>query len=282
MDGLALTTLDAVRRQLTLTSTQNLDNLLLTQTVHEASGYLQGWTKGRVFAPVYATRLFDDTALLDSERLDTDDDLLEVKSVTNGDGQTMAADAYRLTPLNSYPKGFVRTIASKTTWVYNGFETLIQVAGFWGYHDQYGSAWPSTGDLVTENPLTAAATTLAVASLTALNAYGLPRYEVLGYLRLEDEIVQIIALTGSSLTVRRGANGTPAASHAQNTPIQGYWPMPEAELAAKNLALWLYKTKQETGGSVQFADGTVVMSQAPKEVQLFAARYQKKRLRVLR
>lgn len=274
MDGLAFTTLDSVRRQLTLNSTQVLDDLLLTQTIYEASAYFHSWTKWRTFVPFFDTREFDPPAIRAGGELEVDEDLLEVTAAVNGDGASIAPGSVRLRPLNTSPKSRVCLLPSAGSW-YADWENVIAVTGFWGYHD--GAPWQPTGDSVQNDPLTNSGTTLTVTDADGLNPYGLVRFEVMQYLRIEDEIVQVTAIETSSntLTVRRGANGTTPVQHVKNTVVKGFWPMQDVEMAVSRLTVWLYKTKPEVSGQAQFADTTIVLSQAPKEVQLAAARYRK-------
>src|SRR5690606_17765385 len=112
--------------------------------------------------------------------------------------------AYLLVPYNDYPKQRIALKASAPatfTAYTDDWRAAIQVAGIWGFHIQWPDAWVDTLDTVQDDPLTAATTTLTVTDSAGMDARGVtPRFERLGYYRIEDEVVQALDVTVTPAT----------------------------------------------------------------------------------
>ena len=82
---------------------------------------------------------------------------------------------------------------------------------------------------------------------------------------------------GSTLTVRRGVNGTTAATHSSGATIYVYKPMEEVVHAVKRLAAWLYAQRDAPfTKQIQVIGGekTITIPEAaPVDVRAIALRY---------
>jgi len=122
------------------------------------------------------------------------------------DGVTKTEDTdYELEPLTGYPKILIRLLNRKFT-----MRQKLEITGIWGYEETKDDS----GDTVQDNPLSASATTLNVTSGE--------NFAVGHTLKIEDEQLYITAIVTNALTVKRGVNGTTAASHALATKIYIY------------------------------------------------------------
>lgn len=117
------------------------------------------------------------------------------------------------------------------------FEDLVTVTGIWGYHRNPDEMFVNSGKTVQNNPLSSSDTTLTV------TGGGGSSFEILQYIKIENEYLLITAISGDSLTVERGKNGTTTASHVQNIAIYKYDHVPEAENEARRLVIRHWKLK---------------------------------------
>ena len=267
-------TLGDLRRYLALSAGQTGDDDLLLELLRAASRLIEGYT-GRRFYPRRQTRTYTvrrpDVLLLD-------DDLLELRALTNGDGQ-----AIPLAAVHAQPSGLVASRLvldrSRAVFTHSGDPVdALAVEGVWGFHPAWAEAWAASGDSVQDAPLSAAATTLHVADADAPDASGYgQRFMVGQLLRLGDEYLHVLAVdtAANALTVARGVNGTQAAEHAQGTPIDVYSVPADVRSACLRLASWLYR--QPDAGFVQVGGGLsgrlVVPPAMPEDVQAILAPY---------
>lgn len=170
-------------------------------------------------------------------RLRLDLDLLEVTTLTNGDGNTISASGFFLYPTRSYPKRWIELDRSGgTIFTYSAtWQRCIQVLAKWGYHSDYSNAWVSSGDTVQSDPLAAGGTTLAVTAGT--------NFKVQQMLQIGSEQLYVSAISTNNLTVVRAQNGTTDAAHAQNAAISIWQPDHDVQHWVLRLAAWLYKQK---------------------------------------
>lgn len=118
------------------------DDDLIDRLITAASKRIDIYT-GRTFAERSETRKFDAVRDVEKRRLWVDDDLLEITTVTNGDGTTVTASEYVLEPSNESPKYAIKLLSSSSqSWTYNtDSEQAISVNGKWGY--KLGTVPPS-------------------------------------------------------------------------------------------------------------------------------------------
>jgi hypothetical protein len=94
------------------------------------------------------------------------------------------------------------------------------VTGVWGYHADYANAWLSVDALAVD--ITSSATTLTVADVDGTNPYGdTPRISAGNLLQIDSEWMDVTATNTSTnvVTVRRGVNGSTAASHTTGAAV---------------------------------------------------------------
>lgn len=117
-------------------------------------------------------------------------------------GQRPSANCIRLRPngsLSAWPTGM----------------EAARVTGWWGRTDDPGSAF-GTGQVLAAG-INASVTTLTVSDADAPSSIGIPPLFTVGQtLRCDDELMAVLGVdtTENKLSVRRGINGTTAASHA--------------------------------------------------------------------
>jgi hypothetical protein len=268
-------TLADLRGYLGLTSAQTGDDDLLLMLLGAASRLIEGYT-ARQFYPVRQTRVYtvDDPALLLLRG-----DLLSLHSLTNGDGSAIPAAACHLEPASEAVKSSIILDRTQAVFTPDGDPVgAISVEGTWGCHPGWPDAWIESGDSVQGDPLSASAMALAVTDADAPGptGYGV-RFAVGRLIRIEEEYLHVLAVNvpTNTLTVVRGANGTAAASHSQDTPIDLYQPPEDVRQACLRVASWLYK--QKDAGFVQAAGtlrGQVLVPPAlPEDVQQILAPY---------
>jgi hypothetical protein len=244
----------------------------------------------RRFYPRVETRYFDHPRY-DVTVLKLDDDLLEVTTfTTNNTGTSISASDYFLMcggvyGVLPYDRIALKRDGSQPNLLYSGtVQQANAVTGIWGYHEHWNTyAWEDTQDEVEDNPLTSTATLVTVNDADGADLYGFkPRFKEQMLVRAGTEYMHVTAVnaTGNQLTVVRGANGSTAAEHVQNTTLYVYRPMPEIQEAAFLLAKWLYDRKDasiaDQMGSVRVGGVVTVPRSAPMEVKEVIARYKRR------
>jgi len=278
----SITTLDAAKQQLKISSIDVGDDDLLRVLLDVASGMVTRHT-GRHFVPLRAVRTYDARGEhVDSRDLDLDADLLQVVSITNGDGSTVPNSNCALKPANTDPKWRIRlTASSNLSWAYqDDWEDAIAIDGIWGYHSDYARAWVDTRDTVQNTGgIDAAATTLDVSDADGKDAQHRPRFAVGQVLRIEDEFVEIaeVDTVTNRLTILRGVLGTTAAAHDADTAIHSWSPLPDIAQACISLVAWLYRTGQKPGERYTFLNSgtTVQIHDAPLHIRQTLQAYQR-------
>lgn len=248
-------TLTDIRTRQGLAAADTGDDTRLLAKLRAATAQIERYT-GRHFCPVLATRKFDwfSPKLLLFRGLD----LLELTSVTNGDNTAVAAQAMiSLGGVQGSIYGieldpaldFFRYATTKTR--------AISVTGVWGWHDDYANAWKPAGENVVT--MTSNATTFTAASATGTDGWGLlPRFQVGQLIQLDAEYMHVGGVSGNTVTVIRGANGSTAAAHsASSTPIYSYVPPVDISEICLRWAAWLYK--QEDAGDYSGITGSKQM-----------------------
>lgn len=204
---------------------------------------------GSGFGPRTGTNRYDGNG---AAELWFDDDLLTVTSITILDStaastsKTPTVDTdYFLQPYDTTPK---RSIVlhggsgSSVTSFTSGMRT-VSVAGAWGYAAE---------------TLTAAATAAATAtsSATSLTVSSGSEFSAGMTLLVDSEQLYVTAVSGVTLTVDRGANGTTAAGHASGSTIAYYRYPRDVVDATIRLAHRRWRAK-EAGVTGDFGAGDV-------------------------
>ncbi len=236
-----LATLHHLRQRLGLAAADTADDARLLHALQAASSAIERAT-GRRFAPRRAALPHTVTHPLE---LLLEDDLLELTSVTNGDGQPIAGSSLIALP-SQPPFVALRLIAGSFVWLTTPAQA-ITVSGVWGWHDRPALLWLNSLDTVQNNPLTATATSLTATAAAAANANAeSPRFQVGHLLKIESEYLRVTTISGNTLTVQRGVNGSSAASHALNTPIFTHQPPAAVQALTLRWAHWLYREADAT------------------------------------
>ena len=203
---------------------------------------------GRKLLPQHATHYHDIDRNRPQELL-LDDDLLQLSGVTNGDGRSIPLAQLRRLPNARQPASALR-LSNGGQFVYRDSPlAAVAVAGVWGWHDDWPRAWRDTGATVQENPLAAAAQTLAALGEDA-PAGQEPRFQVGQLLRIGDEYlhlrgIQLAEGDAPQLLLERGAQGSTAGTHASGTAIFRYHPAPDLAQAVLQMAAWLVQVQRQ-------------------------------------
>lgn len=264
----------------------NDDDALLRTFAEDASRAFDALCHRR-FYPRYETRYYDHPA--NARVLRVDDDLLEVATLTSDNGSdTIASTDYFLLCGASYnTTPYDRIVIDDDSSALFEYSTTAQratsVAGTWGYHDDWASAWLNSGDTVQDTTQqSAAATTLTVTSTSAADVNNeTPRFMVGQLLKIGSEYEYVTAKpTATTMTVRRGANGTTAAAHLTGVAIYVYQPIEAVREAVRRWASYMYRQKDSGIFDTTIVPdmGTIVTPESvPKSVQIMLSAYKRRR-----
>lgn len=280
-----LVTLEMVKRHRKLTAAQSSDDAVLIDMIHRASATFQSSIR-RVCVPYYGVHTFDAMSLYCRQyTLDVGKagfDLLEIETLTNGDGATISASGVALRTGNVYPKWRVELKPSAgVAFTYNGdWQDAISLLGWWGYVPNYPSYWQDTSADVPAGGLTdsTATTTMTFGSepVAAL-------IETLAYLKIDDEVLQATARSGAVVTLKRAQLGTTAAAHTAGTAISAFQIEQDIADAVREMVVYAYKAKDRVGGSVKVYEGGIVtIDDMDKLVAEAIQRHERKTMLVIR
>jgi len=265
----ALTTFAAVNRQLAKAdpgvtpspAQSEYDDYFayLRDLIYESGAWLSRYT-GRTFVP---ERYTDTFYFVDLERnrrmvrgdLALRDSVLELHTVTWDDTE-LAFTSYRMVDDTLQTSSLLR-FSSQASLAFNtgDFNAGIEIDASWCFHAHVPVAYTTIDSNVS----------LANATVTTISVTSGAAYEVLQYLRCEEEMMHITGISGNTLTVERGKNGTTAAAHAAQ-PLQRFNVQSDVQLAATRVVAFLYERRTAVGNVSQVLDGSVVMDALPSEV----------------
>lgn len=233
-----ISTLYQLRARLGLAVTETADDTRLLNALQAAATQIER-AAGRRFCPRSAALQHN---FISSLELLLDDDLLTLTSLTNADGSAISLTDVIPVP-DEAPYGVLRLSGSSAfIWTLSPIQT-ITVTGIWGWHDRPAEMWRGA-DVVQNNPLTSAATTMTVTDADGADAENeIPRFQVGHLLKIDSEYLRVLGVNTVSniLTVQRAVNGTAAASHNLNAVIYTYQPPGDVNQLALRWAAWLYK-----------------------------------------
>ena len=230
-------------------TTETGQDALFTDLIKSTSRDMEVACGGRWFYPRIETRYFDTPG---GRELEMDEDLLAATTITNGDATTVAASDYNLYPYFGPPYYQIRLKQSATiVWTLDSSgndERAISVLGIWGKIHDYASVWLDT--LAT---LAAAITTTTATTFTCTT--GLIKA---GYLlKIESEYLYVDSVSvgaSDTVTVRRGVNGSTAATHAISTAISR-WYFPTVEMICRTAVQAYERLKDNPLGETIRIDG---------------------------
>lgn len=148
------------------------------------------------------------------------DDLLALTTLKTDDDSDLdyddvwTADDYILRPRNRWPKTELRAHPNGDYDFPAGLVDGVEVVGLWGYGDGESATPYEDSSADTAEVLDASETGIDVTDGTAL-AVGQT-------ILVESEQMYVIAIASNTLTVRRGVNGTTAATHATAKDVYIY------------------------------------------------------------
>ena len=263
----AYATLDDYKNWITMrggsTETDAVDDAVIEQILLGVSRYIDRQS-GRSFVPYLETRYFSVPTKEDDDDLrflKLDADLLEVISVTNGDGVSIAASEYDLYPKNRSPYRAIRLKGSSVYyWTTNSSGdsfAVIAVAGLWGTHDRY-----TVGAWVTGSTLNEALD----ATETGVDVTSGSLFETGQIVRFDNELGYITSVAANTLTVTRGINGSTAATHSISADVDIWQVQDDMREACMAVTQGVYSMRsgQSSTGRLTITAGGVVIR--PEEV----------------
>ena len=237
-------------------TTDTADDAVIEILLKAISRYVDAQT-ARWFYPRIETRYFD---VPYSRELIVDADLLEVLSVTNGDGTLIPSTEYSLRPRNQSPHFIIRLVDNSTYyWASDGSgntHDVIEVTGVWGYHNRYSVAWETITTLAED--LDISETGLDVTSGTNFSAGNI--------VRIGDELSYISTIVTNTLTGTRGENGSTAASHLTGVNVRVWQFMDELKTATLETALQAYRRRFGQSGTNQATITAAGVVLSPKDI----------------
>lgn len=223
-----IATLYDIRQYLNLADEDTTSDEALLKALQQASHIVESVTHRR-YCPHVESRIAS-IDLRHPTELILPDDLLSIESLTNGDGTVMSLDDVQLIPEHNDIPSSRLVLINGTSFVYSDSAiNAVSISGTWGWHDRWSQAWRDSDDTLTDNPLSANATTLSVNDTDGADGDGFsPRFQVGQLLKIESEYLRVIAIdhVTNQLTVLRGVQGTSPSSHTQGTSILTYQPVP--------------------------------------------------------
>jgi hypothetical protein len=240
-----------------------LDDGVIDGLLESASRYIDGKTS-RFFYPRIETRIYsipsDYDILLNA-------DLQEVITFLNGDDTSIASTEYNLLPKNESPKYSLKMKQSSSIYlVYDSTgesEYVLDITAIFGYHNRYSQdAWQSAGTLG------AAITSTSTLAFTMTAGHTL---EVGKIVKINNELYTIATIATNTITpVKRGDNGSTAATHLNAAAVYVWQPMEDVRNAVLEIATQAYKRRfgQSNSSSAQVTGAGVVLS--PKDIPTMA------------
>lgn len=220
-------TLDEAKAE--LKATTNLDDDLLRQYILMTSRRIDavmGSPRRPFFAPYTEQRRFP----IDNYRIDNYNNvywlrrfILSFSAVTRG-SDTLTTSVELYTPDDSVAEALHLTDSGITWYSDETPPQFILVTGVWGWHEDYANAYAHVDDLAA-NVATTTATTVTVADADGADLDGFtPRFSPGNLIQVGTELMEVTAVntTTNVLTVKRGVNGTTAATHTATDDVNVY------------------------------------------------------------
>lgn len=250
------------------------DDTIVEQLLEQASRYLESKTM-RWFYPRIETHYFD---VPEGRELAVDDDLLAVVSIANGDGSSLVDTEYHLLPKNITPHYAIRIKQSSSYgWMYStqDGELVIGVTGYWGFHNTYDvRGWKSVGTLG------AAISDTTTAAFTMTENHGVKAGKLY---KIDNELYNVATVSTNTITpVKRGDNGSTAATHSNGATVYEFQFMEEARNAAIEIANNAYHRRfgQSLRSEEMITAAGIVLS--PREIPQMAKEFIRVYTKVIR
>lgn len=255
-------------------STDTTDDGVITNLLEAASRYLDDKTH-RQFYPTIETDVYD---IPENSEIWFDRDVLQIISLTNGDGAAIAASEYVLLPANLTPKYALRLKdISSVSWesdTDSSSEQVIDLVAWCGYREKFAQrGWQSVGTLgaAIEDTTTLAFTMSAGHSV------------VVGQiLKIDSEIYNVETVSTNTITpIKRGDNGSTAATHLNSATVYKWMPEEEAKTAVLELTNARYNRRfgRSTGESATVTAAGIVLY--PKDLSEASQRWISSKVRLV-
>jgi len=257
--------------------TDTSDDAVIEDLLEGASRYLDAET-GCMFFPRVETRYHDvpDSETYDPRLLYMDDDLLEITTLTNGDNTIVPSTEYDLWPKNTTPHLGIRLKDTSTyQWVSDttgNYKFVISVLGWWGNRKQYAQrGWLSGGTLG------AAITDATTLAFTMITGHSLVAGQII---KIDSEIYNIASISTNTITpIKRGDNGSTAATHADGATVYIWQPNEDVKTAILQIVGNVYANRsgQASSGRISVtASGVVIRPEdVPPMAQKIIERYRR-------
>lgn len=149
--------------------------------------------------------------------------ILSVSAVTRG-SDTLTANVELYSNNSSVAQGLHLTSTGISWYSDETLPQFIQVTGVWGWHEDYTNAYAHVDDLAAD-VATTTATSITVADADGADLDGFtPRFSPGNLIQVGSELMEVTAVNTSTniLTVKRGVNGTTAATHTTGDDVNVY------------------------------------------------------------
>lgn len=246
----------------TTPTTNTIDDAVINQLIIGASRFIDNYV-GRKFYPRVQTKKYDvpNTITRRPNRLELNDDLLELETLTNGDSTVVTSSDYILEDVNNPPYYNINLRdTSSIDWEPNSdgsTQQVISVFGTWGFHENYTDAWMTGGTSASSINSTDLSFTVSSGSTISTG----------NIIKIDDEIMDIISTSGSTATVeKRGANGSTAATHNASSTIYYWNAMYPVKIATYMIVRNIYKERSGQGVSSESTVTAAGVIIPPKDV----------------
>jgi hypothetical protein len=213
------------------------DDTAIDRMIEVASRRVDALT-ARMFYPHIETYTYD---LPGDDVIMFGDDLLEILSFKNGDGTSIANTEYILLPSNFYPKYSLRMRdISSVVFVTDSNaseQDVLDIEGYWGFHEHYTRAWKAVGTLAAAM----ADTTSLTFTMTAGHSMVASGGEII---KIGDELFNTVSVVTNTVTVQsRGDNGSTAAIHLINAPVYAWQQAQDVSELTLEIAKIMYNSR---------------------------------------
>lgn len=208
-----------------LKASGTVDDAKLLQNAREVSARID-----RVFQqkrPVFAPWIESRELLVTGENVNSwlntirfNGHLLVANTVTRGATSLVIGSDVELWPVLESPASMLRLKNRNRSWYVDcdncdGTPLVVTINGTWGFNRDYANAWLAV-DALAAAITTTTATTFTVADVDGEDPYGrIPRISAGNLLRIDDEFMEVLSTVvgTNTVTVKRGVNGSTAATH---------------------------------------------------------------------
>lgn len=208
-----------------LKASSTVDDAKVIENIRQASARIDAllFQRRPMFAPWIESReLLVDGANVNSwlNTIKFDAHLLAASGVTRGTSSLVIGTDVELWPVLQSPASMLRLKSRYSSWYSDcdncdGTPLMVTIAGTWGFNRDYANAW-LTVDALAAAITTTTATTFTVADVDGADGYGrTPRISAGNLLRIDSEFMEVVSTNTSTnvITVKRGVNGSTAATH---------------------------------------------------------------------